>query len=92
MTPHIIWIITGTCGKYSDRPWWVVCWRNTEEEAKAVVDVLNREATVNHARETDRPMSDPYFQTDYTGTRYTCQPIADDARAFFDELQARQER
>ena len=59
MTPHIIWIITGTCGKYSDRPWWVVCWRNTEEEAKAVVDVLNREATVNHARETDRPMSDP---------------------------------
>ena len=102
----IIWIITGTCGEYSDKSWWVVCWRQAEAEAKAVVEVLNAEAAaykewsdsedsgIAHYGgdgETHRAaMTDPHFEASYTGTWYTCQPIADDARAFFDELQARQ--
>ena len=102
---HTIWIVTGTCGAYSDKSIWTVCWRHTEADAKAVVAVLNEEAAVYKAwanlpdsdvhfgSDTDdrrAAMADPYFRTDYTGTHYTCQPIADDARALFDELQARQ--
>ena len=101
---HTIWIITGTCGAYSDKSIWTVCWRHTEAEAKAVVAVLNEEAaaykTWADSDDGDRygaagearrnAMTDPYFQTDYTGTKYQCEPIADDARALFDEMQARQ--
>ena len=102
---HTIWIVTGTCGAYSDKSIWTVCWRHTEADAKAVVEVLNEEAAAYKAWEDGdadgdhygprgkarrATMADPYFQADYTGTHYTCQPIADDARALFDELQARQ--
>ena len=103
-THHTIWIVTGTCGVYSDKSIWTVCWRHTEADAKAVVAVMNEEAAVYKAwedvgnlyqyglrcRARRAVMADPYFRTDYTGTHYTCQPIADDARALFDELQARQ--
>ena len=101
---HTIWIITGTCGAYSDKSIWTVCWRHTEADAKAVVEVLNAEARAFNvwarsetgawygemATERRGTMTDPYFQTDQDATEYTCQPIADDARALFDELQARQ--
>jgi len=104
MSPHIVWIITGTCGEYSDRSWWTVCWRMTEAEARAVVEVMNAEAaTFKLWLDSDdgvtygpkfgvgrAAMADPYFQTDFTGTKYTCEALADDARAFFDEMQTRQ--
>ena len=103
--PHTIWIITGTCGEYSDRSWWVVCWRQAEVEARAVVEVLKQEAAAykrwedsdddgdryGAAGEARRAaMTDPHFESSYTGATYRCQPIATDARAFFDELQTRQ--
>lgn len=42
--PHVIWVVTGQCGAYSDQQWWIVCWRTTEDEAKAVVAALVKEA------------------------------------------------
>ena len=103
MTSHVIWIITGTCGDYSDKAWWTVCWRMSETEAKAVVDVLNAESAVfkkwresepygPRTEERRKLMTDPYFRSNYNETTYTCEPISTDARAFFDEFQARQER
>ncbi|MBA3843621.1 MAG: hypothetical protein H0X39_13600 [Actinobacteria bacterium] len=94
MTAHVIWIIVGQCGEYSDHTQWNVCWRQTEAEALAVVAVLNGEA-VDAKIEYDatdydwttadkraKTMADPFYQNDYTETKYHCEALADDARAF----------
>lgn len=44
--PHVIWIIVGECYDGSDHSMWVVCWRHTEDEAKAVVAALEAELKV----------------------------------------------
>lgn len=75
-----IWLVTGSCGEYSDRQDWTVCWFPTEEQAKAHAAACQAEdaAIEGDARyewryQPDRqaPVKlDPHWRTDYTGTFY----------------------
>lgn len=93
MTPaHVIYVVIGECGEYSDNTQWPVLWRHTKEDAEVAIDQLNREALefkriydasadlvdVEAYRAT---MLDPSFASDYTGTKYHVWAIADDPRA-----------
>lgn len=78
-----IYIIIGTCGEYSDRSEWIVCWCATEAEATTYVDACRAEdrALEGDARDEARwgsgkpSMLDKYWQTSYTGTEYRVEAV-----------------
>lgn len=74
-----IFLVVGTCGEYSDRSEWDVCWFPTKEQAEAYAQKC-READAGLG--SDRYDSDtvaasmirrldPAWSTDYTGTQYS---------------------
>lgn len=76
-----IFIVVGTCGEYSDRSDWNVCWYPTKAQADAfaakctaadadlgVSDRYDSESETVAASMIKR--LDPSWSTDYTGTRY----------------------
>ena len=72
-----IYLVTGTCGEYSDRSEWYVCWYPTLAEAeahvalcRAQVSELGEEGRYDYDKQKKIMTADPYFQSDYTGTEY----------------------
>lgn len=70
-----LYVVVGTCGEYSDRSEWLVCWFDTEHAARDFAAGAKRVADDLVATGVDRwEMSHPInpgFRSDYTGTDYT---------------------
>jgi len=74
-----IFLVVGTCGEYSDRSEWHVCWFPTKEQAKSYAQKCrdadtklgpNRYDSNTVAASMIRRL-DPSWSTDYTGTQYS---------------------
>lgn len=72
-----IYVVIGSCGEYSDRRKWIVCWYPTKEEADAHAAAAAAESAAIAPRHrysgqygAGAMPHDPYWQTDYTGTEY----------------------
>ena len=90
-----IYVVIGKTGEYSDRSEWPVCWRDSLEDAQAVVAKLDAEAAEfkrfedseegmsNYAEQDKRKaaMTDPSFSCDYTGTTYHVWAVDKEARS-----------
>ncbi len=84
MTAVIIHVVMGTCGEYSDRSEWPVCWYVAQQAAQEHVHLAHRRAReiaamiekagLDRFQVHDDPQYknefDPDMKTDYTGTDY----------------------
>ena len=76
---NTIYIVEGHTGEYSDRQDWPVAWTETEAEAIALRDRLQREndGLTDEDREyqnrasTLSKLTDKSWSQDYNGTKYT---------------------
>lgn len=87
----MIYVVTGTCGEYSDRDEWAV--RAFTSEARAQEFVLcateaarEKQGTKRYASHLRRTAVDPRARFNYTGTSYSYQAVPlDDEPAEPDE-------
>lgn len=72
-----IFVIVGTCGEYSDRQEWLVCWYDIEAKARDHAVKAKQRAHELQDQRYDDPDNefDPHCQWDYTETDYTVQEV-----------------
>ena len=78
----VVFVVEGTCGEWSDRSDWIVCWYPTEAEAqdhavkaKQRADEIQAKAKSMYHTPEAKNEYDPYCRWDYTGTDYTVIPV-----------------